>query len=89
MMRVPLADGEQLRTSAWAKAKTPTSAVCVLTGCITNRISDRKRKQCIRNAKFSPNAEADEVDPGEQVVSSHKDSDVGHSNVLEKEIDLV
>lgn len=37
-----------------------------------------------QNAKFLPNAEADEVEPGEQIVASHKDSDVGHSNVLEK-----
>lgn len=47
-------------------------------------------KKCIQNErKFLPNTEADEVEPRELIVSSHKDSQIGHSNVLEKEIRLV
>lgn len=34
--------------------------------------------------KFLPNAEAQEVGPREQVVSTHKDADIGYCNVLKK-----
>lgn len=36
--------------------------------------------------KFLPNAEAYEVGPREQVVSTHEDANIGYCNILEKNL---
>lgn len=36
--------------------------------------------------KFSPNAEAEEVNPWEHVVSTHKNADVSYGHILRREI---
>lgn len=54
---------------------------------LLHRFDDPRPKRF--NKTSSPNAQADEVEPREQIVSSHKHPDVGHSHVLDKESRLV
>ena len=49
---------------------------------------DKKFDNRIEMNKFNflPNAEAYEVRPREQIVSTQKDANIGHCNILEKKI---